>query len=382
VDAALANHVVMGPAVLARAGIPFAAKIHGSALEFTLRPNPRFLPYAREGMRAAAGVLVGSRHTAESLWETLDDPDLPAKTRLGPPGVDTGAFVPRSPPEAAADLHRLADSISAEDRADEWGRDSSRAAAALEAWAAAEGPRAVFVGKLIASKGLDLLLAAWPLVARANPGARLLVVAFGEGREVIESLQAALDAGDMDAARAIAARGLVTAEAQPVRLRMLDSFLSARPAGYEDAARAAAGSISLTGRLEHEEVARVLPAAHAIVVPSTFPEAFGMVAAEAAACGVIPLCADHSGLREVCRSLAPALPIEAAELLSFPIGDGAVEAIADRLNRSLALDPGVREETGRALNRRVRELWSWESVAGGVLAASAGRLDDLPPVPQ
>ena len=33
VDAALANHLVMGPVVLARAGLRFAAKIHGSALE-------------------------------------------------------------------------------------------------------------------------------------------------------------------------------------------------------------------------------------------------------------------------------------------------------------------------------------------------------------
>src|SRR6476620_8836062 len=33
VDAALANHLVMGPAILARANLAFAAKIHGSALE-------------------------------------------------------------------------------------------------------------------------------------------------------------------------------------------------------------------------------------------------------------------------------------------------------------------------------------------------------------
>ena len=65
VDAALANHLVMGPAILARAEIgPFAAKIHGSALEYTVKPHPRFLPYAYEGMEAAAGVLVGSGHTA------------------------------------------------------------------------------------------------------------------------------------------------------------------------------------------------------------------------------------------------------------------------------------------------------------------------------
>ena len=62
IDAALANHLVMGPAILARADVaPFAAKIHGSALEYTVKPHPRFLPYAREGMEAASGVLVGSR---------------------------------------------------------------------------------------------------------------------------------------------------------------------------------------------------------------------------------------------------------------------------------------------------------------------------------
>src|SRR5919198_3846809 len=78
VDAALANHLVMGPAILARAGLRFAAKIHGSALEYTVKPYPeRFLPYAREGMAAAQGVLVGSRHTAESLWGVIADSELP-----------------------------------------------------------------------------------------------------------------------------------------------------------------------------------------------------------------------------------------------------------------------------------------------------------------
>src|ERR1041384_7264896 len=96
IDAALANHLVMGPAILARAGVaPFAAKIHGSALEYTVKPHPRFLPYAYEGMEAAQGVLVGSAHTAESLWAALPDlPELKAKTRLGPPGVDLTEFHP------------------------------------------------------------------------------------------------------------------------------------------------------------------------------------------------------------------------------------------------------------------------------------------------
>src|SRR5262249_46109226 len=61
---ALANHAIMGPLILARAlreTVPYAVKIHGSALEYVVKPFPRFEPYAAEGLRSARGVLVGSR---------------------------------------------------------------------------------------------------------------------------------------------------------------------------------------------------------------------------------------------------------------------------------------------------------------------------------
>ncbi|MBA3326943.1 MAG: glycosyltransferase, partial [Solirubrobacterales bacterium] len=86
-DVALANHLIMGPAILARGlggGVPYAVKVHGSALEYVVKRHPeRFLPWAREGLAGARGVLVGSRHTAESLWAAMDDDALPARTRLG-----------------------------------------------------------------------------------------------------------------------------------------------------------------------------------------------------------------------------------------------------------------------------------------------------------
>jgi len=380
VDAALANHLVMGPVILARAGLSYAAKIHGSALSYTVRPHPRFLPYAREGMDAASGVLVGSRHIAESLWETLDEPDLPSRTRLGPPGVDTELFAPLPQAQRADRLRELAAEIEGVGEGG-LGRDGAASAEALEHFADAEGPRVVFVGKLIVSKGIDLLLAAWPLVVRKNPDARLLLVGFGEYREATERLLDALARGDISAAREISARGRELEGGPAGRLRMLDSFLAAAPGSYADVARAAAGSVALCGRLEHEEVGRLLPACDAMVVPSTFPEAFGMVAAEAASAGVLPVCADHSGLHEVARALGEALSPDQRELLAFGLGDDAIPEIADRLNRWLALEPDSRSATAQALSRRVAELWSWERVARGVLAASAGRLSELPRVP-
>lgn len=359
IEAALANHLVMGPAILARADVsPFAAKIHGSALEYTVKPHPRFLPYAEAGMRAASGVLVGSAHTAHSLWAALPGvPDLKDKTRLGPPGVEIAEFRPSGP--------------------DEEGPRTKTSPAG----SSSSGPRdelVVFVGKLIVSKGVDLLLAAWPLVRRAHPGARLQVVGFGEYEDGLRRLLAALDRGDLDDAREVARRGWALERGEEKPLPILSAFLAAPPPGYAEAARGVAASIELVGRLEHGAVAALLPRAEALVMPSTFPEAFGMVAVEAAAAGALPVSAGHSGMLEVSRQLAASLPGPVAELLSFPVEPGAVEAIADRLERWLALPGSEREQAREALVAAVGRLWSWEGVARGVLAASASELGDLP----
>ncbi len=362
IDAALANHLVMGPAILARAGVaPFAAKIHGSALEYTVKPHPRFLPYAQEGMEAARGVLVGSRHTAESLWAALPElADLEGKTRLGPPGVDTEAFRPRGPSRPRGGLR----------------------AGASPPFSAPPSPRhprrVVFVGKLIVSKGVDLLLAAWPLVKAEHPDAELEIAGFGEYEEGLRRLLGALERGDISDARevALAGRGIEGGEAKP--LSILSAFLADPPDGYVQAAEDAAGSVEFIGRLEHDEVAELLPGVEALVMPSTFPEAFGMVAAEAAACGVLPVSAGHSGMLEVSRQLQQELPPEVGRLTSFPVEAGAVEAIAERLDGWLSLSGAERVAAQESLVETARRLWSWEGVARGVIAASVGDLDVLP----
>lgn len=348
IDAALANHLVMGPAILARADVsPFAAKIHGSALEYTVKPHPRFLPYAYEGMEAASGVLVGSGHTAQSLWAALPElPDLESKTRLGPPGVDIHEFRPWEPDGEGSSSHRSA--------------------------------LVVFVGKLIVSKGVDLLLAAWPLVKLAHPEARLEVAGFGEYEDGLRRLLAALERGDLEDAREVARLGWKLEGGEGKPLKILSAFLDEPPAGYAEAAKSAAGSVEFIGRLEHPEVAELMPKAEAAVMTSTFPEAFGMVAVEAAACGALPVSAGHSGMLEVSAQLSKALPPEVAELLSFPIELGAIEAIADRLNRWFDLPTEQRERARETLVETVGRLWSWEGVARGVLAASAGELEELP----
>jgi glycosyltransferase involved in cell wall biosynthesis len=159
---------------------------------------------------------------------------------------------------------------------------------------------------------------------------------------------------------------------------MLTAFLEAPPPGYARHATEAAGSVAFSGRLEHGEVGRLVPAADALVMPSTFPEAFGMVTAEAAAAGTPPVSAAHSGMAEVSQVLAAALPPEAAGLVSFELGDRAVESLASCVNGWLGLEPPIRRRALAALHEVASHRWSWEGVARGVLAASAGDLAELP----
>ncbi|HMJ33261.1 MAG TPA: glycosyltransferase family 4 protein [Baekduia sp.] len=397
-DVALANHLVMGPLIVARAlgdTVPYAVKVHGSALEYTVKPQPeRFLPAAREGLVRARTVLVGSRHTAESLWAAMDDPGLPARTRLGPPGVDVAEFRPRSRGEAAADLRRLVADLESQAAAAPVATagDPPASAFSIDAGAAAraiarldpERDRHVaFVGKLIVSKGVDLLAAAWPLVLAGVPEARLVVVGFGAYREPFERLLAALAAGDLAAVRALAAEGRAAEGGPRSALQLLDAFLDDLDGApdrdaYLAAARGLDDRVVLTGRLEHEELAPLLAGCEAQVVPSTFPEAFGMVAVEAAACGALPVVADHSGLGEVRAILAGAVPEEARDWLGFATGPRAVRDLAERLIAWLQAPEELRDAVRSALVATARERFSWDGVADGVIAAARGEHDALP----
>ena len=238
-----------------------------------------------------------------------------------------------------------------------------------------------FVGKLIVSKGVDLLLAR--LAARAGPGAATRGSSSSASAPIagrFEALAAALAAGDLGARARIGAgarAGGRPAASSPTWRRSSIAWRGERRAICE-AARALADPSCSTGRLEHGELADVLPACRGAGRPSTFPEAFGMVAAEAAACGTLPVSADHSGLAEVSKALAASLPDEARHLVSFGLGDGAVDELAERLIAWLDTPEAMRKEARASLVATARERYSWAGVARNVIAAAEGRLEELP----
>jgi glycosyltransferase involved in cell wall biosynthesis len=299
------NHVLAGGAVGARSRVDnWAVKAHGSELEYSLRGNERLSRYAAEVLADARAVFVGSEHIRTVLEEVVGHVD---RVHEVPPGVDTDEFVPQDRKSALADL--IAESELDPQDGDERHPDTGNAARFAEFFASEE-PTVVYVGKLIENKGVQVLFE-----ALRGVDARAVVVGFGDYRKRLEEL------------------------APPGTL--------------------------FTGALEHRHLVHLLPLCDVSVVPSIFPEAFGMVAAEAAAAGVPPLVAAHSGLAEIAAGVAAGYPPELAQLTSFPTGD--VGELRRRLRGLLELPPGDRRQLGLAARRAVEQRWSWARVSQRLL---------------
>ncbi len=306
-DLVFANHVLMGGAVGAASGARYAVKAHGSELEYSMRGNDELAAWGRESLAHAEAIFVGSGHIRSVLEDVVGHVD---RVHEVPPGVDIDEFVPEPRGEA---LERLLTEARNDppnpDNAGERLPDEGNAER-LGEFLAGDEPTVVYFGKLLYNKGIHILLDALRAV-----DARAVIVGFGDYRAELE------------------------AAAPPGTL--------------------------FTGPLEHRHLVHLLPLADVTVVPSIFPEAFGMVAAEAAAAGSPPLVARHSGLAEVAEGLEAEYPAEYRALASFRTGDA--DDLVAKLDALLALPRAEREALGGAARRAAVARWSWAGVAERLL---------------
>lgn len=316
-DAVITGHEVMGPYIAKLAcketGHRYAAKLHGSALEYAVKLQDRYLRYAIEGLGGAQRVVGGSTYMLQEASSVI--PGWEDRMSVVNPGVDVDLFRPldRSP-----------------------------------------GRTVAFVGKLIAEKGPQNLLAA---LGSTTSDMRVVIVGYGGDEEPIKELASALQARDGERALAIARslkhNGPLVAwleEVSDEQLRRISEI-----------------PIEFTGRLEHGPLSEALPTFDVLVVPSVVPEAFGMVAAEAAACGVLPLTPDHSGIAEAGAAVEERLATFG--LLRYD-PDDPIGGIATGIDRILSIPPDTRKEMGLAASGLATERWSWDRVAEKLLEAA------------
>jgi len=386
VDRVLANHVMLGPVIASRAldgtEIPYDVKIHGSAIEYTLVPNPRFMPVAVEGLGGAQKIFVGSAYVRDRVLEVFEsEPMLRIRDRIRvvPPGMDPDLF--RLETDSAASRARFLTAVQQMIVENGSGRRTGQVPPASEVPSGeyhqtlvslgdtydqravdadlpdrlprieVDEPIVLYFGKFLAAKGVGELMMAAPAILERVPQARVVFVGFGSYREHL--------AGDRDQVAACAAAGEFAVETD------VDRWF--RPISSDEARR-----ITTTGILDHRALSELLPTASVSVVPSKWPEAFGMVAVEAMAAGVLPLCNYHAGLRDVVDEVAKTLP-DVSQLMRLDRESFAaqlpakVEAALGYLYPEGFDRHGHRREVGRQLRQVSVGSFSWEGIGERLL---------------
>ena len=196
-----------------------------------------------------------------------------------------------------------------------WRVGAARVRAARERYGSGAAPLLLYFGRLEYEKGVQDLIAALPRIRRRHPGTRLLVAGTGTAEDLLR-----------DATRTHRVRRSVT-------------FL---------------------GHLPDADLAALIPAVDAVVLPSRY-EPFGIVALEAAAAGAPLVASTAGGLGEVV--------LDGETGLSFSPGDvsGLAEAVAAALE-----DPAAAARRVKAARRRLGSDFGWDTIAAATAGLYAG----------
>lgn len=362
----LANHAIMQPYVVRKArGVtgypPYLVTIHGSALNFSVKRDKRLVPYAVEGLIGAKAIVALSQSSRDDVvdWAASAGLLIEDKTFEVAPGVDVELFVPR--PRAAALEFATGTGVGGMD---------------VDPIDAQGDDVVLFAGRVLSTKGLQYLVAAMPWVLSRRPRAHLIIVGEGPMQEALERLIRALDAGDIDEARRLAAEERDLA-GPPDYGAVVPEMTSREEVEYVAASKGRlARRIRFTGHVDHERLARIYAAADVAVMPSVFPEAFALVSVEALAAGAIPIATYQTGLCSAADCVAEELEDKALCELAPPVE--LTRGIARHTLHVLERYPTKDLELRQRLHSFAADRFSWGAVArhylelGGAGRASGG----------
>ena len=404
VTAMHANHAVLMSVVAQRVSaateVPYAVMPHGSALEYAVKPDPRFKAYATSAFIDAGHVFVLGEEIRQRVATMLPEvTDLDEKFSILPLGVHTAEFSPvprerrrekmgrfwnalaplkrgRTPAQQQEMLARVRDardtnalrdalaSIKYDMKAPDEDVEEKLQQVDWEHDAVL-----LYVGRLISAKGVQSGLAALPLILAADPGVRLILVGHGPLREVMEAFMWALEHGDRALVERIVDCGRLL-EGDPdgaggsqalgkVKLFFADLDARGELDAYFETARqhVRADRVIFTGYLTHSELKFLFPCCDAGIFPSIVKEAGPLVFLESLASGCFPLGTYFGGMKASIDSIATLFPAEIAEAMKL----NPLDTVADIVrNVSTALRFGVRYKD--VLSRTAQERYDWTSV--------------------
>jgi len=399
------NHAVLMSMVSYRVNkitsIPFAIMPHGSAIEYAVKKDERFLDLATRAFDSAKKIFVVSKemeNRISSIFQSI--PKINQKMIYLNLGVDTSIFKPISPELRHQNIEKLSQKLKDIPR----GKNDKQTSilrknlssdlqfkelskiislttdyqmkhpdvdieAKLKKVDWTHDKIILFVGRLITSKGIQSIIATLPLIFHLHPDTRLIIVGHGPLREIMEILLWALENNERELVKKIIVWGKSLEENldnkssfedilsffnQLEKNNELDSY-------YEKAHKhLRSDRIIFTGYLGHEELHYLYPCCDVAIFPSVVMEAGPLVFLEALASGCFPLGTYFGGMAVNIDSISDRLPKEISDLMKISIkSDRMLLDIVKKINGALLLDGKYRF----ILSQIAQELYDWSSVA-------------------
>ncbi|MEN8193938.1 MAG: glycosyltransferase [Bacteroidota bacterium] len=399
----LANHAVLMSVVAQQAArtwdIPYSIMPHGSAIEYAVKKDERFFNYAESAFNNAHRIyVIGKeiRNRVKELFPAL--PNIESKMVELNLGVNTSLFNPieaksrkeninklcellkdlprgKSASQAQTLQNELKADISKQELLDTINTSADYNSKLTDAdteeklqlidW---ENEKIIlFVGRMIANKGLHSIVAALPEILAAEPNTRLIVVGHGPQRESLEALIWALQNGHTDLihniinwGRELEGNGNKSLEEIQLyfdhlnKTNELDNYFS-KAQKYLNKE-----SVIFTGYLTHRELCYLFPASDAAIFPSIVPEAGPLVFLEAMASGCFPIGTYFAGMAASIDSVSQAVPSDIIDIMKLsPNADQTVKDIASNVRRAIYVDQ-IHKDKLRSITI---EKYDWKNIS-------------------
>ena len=346
-----ANHLVYQPVAALSAcqetQTPMVIFPHGSAIEYTIKPDERFKRLALQGILGCQGLIIGNREVQNRILDLYPDHSdlILEKSSIVGVGVDTALFRPIEKTIRSESIEKLIDfkdgggkdpnlTTELHDRLmageldavrDYWeGYDHDLPDADLNyhlsriPW---DQNILLFVGALTVGKGLQSLITALPFVLRERPQTHVVIVGAGTYREVLEAYAFAIQNSNQELILQLVNKGNdldrneLTGPWEDVK-HFLDQSQNLKT--LLKIGKGIENHIHFLGRLDHSRLQYLFPCADLAIFPSVIPEAYPLVLMESLANGVLPMVSYFSGFKDGVDELIPFLGESLTEKIRIP----------------------------------------------------------------
>jgi glycosyltransferase involved in cell wall biosynthesis len=398
-----ANHAVLmsvvAQRVAAKFNIPFAIMPHGSAIEYAVKKDKRYFDYAYSAFNDASRIYVIGKEIHQRVSSLFPDiENLEDKMTELNLGADTTLFEPIKKSQRAENVKKLETVLQNVPR----GKSNAMTSALLKdvndfntieqlkEYIAVQGKYTakhtdaeaesklksinwdtdeiiLFIGRLIASKGVHSIITSLPFVFKEYPNAKMVIVGHGPLREPLEILIWALQNKYTQLAQNIIQWARELEGTKPGPLLESAGYLKAleNDGKLDDYYKIASETISIdriifTGYLTHKELQYIFPAGDVAVFPSVVAEAGPLVFLEAIASGCFPIGTYFAGMAASIDSIRGSIADKDLDYMKLsPDAAQTVSDMVQRIRGALAL----KGKHSAALRKVAVERYDWSSIS-------------------